>query len=64
LSHIGTPPDPSNIWLQPVAGGEPRKITDFRSDYIYRHAWSRDGRTLALVRGRGTNDVVLMRDDK
>jgi Tol biopolymer transport system component len=64
LSFIGSPPDPSNIWLQPVDGGEPRKLTDFKSDYIYRHAWSRDGKTLALSRGRGTSDVVLMRDEK
>ena len=64
LSFIGSPPDPSNIWLQPAEGGEPRKLTDFKSDYIYRHAWSRDGKTLALARGRGTTDVVLMRDEK
>jgi eukaryotic-like serine/threonine-protein kinase len=62
LSYIGAPPDPSNIWLQPAAGGEPRKLTDFKSDYIFRHAWSPDGKTLALVRGRGTSDVVLLKD--
>jgi Tol biopolymer transport system component len=59
LSFIGAPPDPSNIWLQPFEGGEPRKLTDFRSEYIFRHEWSRDGRTLYLVRGRPSNDVVL-----
>jgi Tol biopolymer transport system component len=63
LSFIGAPPDPSNIWLQPAAGGEPRKLTDFKSDYIFRHAWSADG-SLALVRGRGTSDVVLLKDEK
>jgi eukaryotic-like serine/threonine-protein kinase len=64
LSYIGSPPDPSNIWLQPAEDGEPRKLTDFKADYIFRHAWSRDGRTLALVRGRGTSDVVLLRDER
>jgi len=63
LSYIGAPPDPSNIWLQPATGGEPRKLTDFKSDYIFRHAWSADGKTLALVRGRGSSDVVLLRDE-
>jgi serine/threonine protein kinase len=63
LSYIGSPPDPSNIWLQPAGGGEPRKLTNFKSDYIFRHAWSPDGKTLALVRGRGTSDVVLFRDE-
>ena len=62
LSYIGNPAIPSNIWLQPVAGGEPRKLTDFKTDMIFRHAWSRDGKTLAVVRGNRTTDVVLMKD--
>lgn len=64
LSFIGTPPDPSNIWLQPIVGGEPHAITNFKSDYIFHHAWALDGRSLALVRGRETADVVLMKDTR
>ena len=64
LSFIGAPPDPSNIWLQPIKGGAPRKLTDFKTDYIYRHAWSRDGKTLVLARGRPTFDVVLLKAEK
>jgi eukaryotic-like serine/threonine-protein kinase len=64
LSFIGTPPDPSNIWLQPISGGEPHRLTNFKSDYIFHHAWSLDGRSLALVRGRESADVVLMKDTK
>jgi Tol biopolymer transport system component/serine/threonine protein kinase len=64
LSHIGSPPDPSNIWLQPAEGGEPDKLTDFKSDYIYHHAWSPDGKMLALARGRHAFDVVVMRDKR
>ncbi len=62
LSLIATPPVPSNIALQPIDGGPPRTITDFKVDRIYRHAWSKDGRMLAVVRGTGMNDVVLMKD--
>ena len=62
LSHIGSPPDPSNIWLQPVEGGPPRQLTNFKSDYIYRHDWSNDGKWLTLARGRVVTDVVLMRE--
>jgi Tol biopolymer transport system component len=62
LSYIGQPAIPSNIWLQPVGGGEPHKLTEFKSDMIFRHAWSRDGKTLAVVRGNRTTDVVLMKD--
>lgn len=62
LSYIGPPGYPGNVWLQPVAGGEPKKLTDFKSDIVYQIAWSRDGKTLALARGTETSDVVLMRD--
>jgi serine/threonine protein kinase len=62
ISFIGAPAIPSNIWIQPVDGGEPRKLTNFTSDMIFRHAWSRDGKTLAIVHGRPSTDVVLMKD--
>lgn len=62
LSFIGRPPDPSNIWLQPIDGAAPRKLTDFKTDYIFRHAWSPDGKSLVLVRGRPSFDVVLIKD--
>jgi hypothetical protein len=26
---------PSNIWLQPIDGGEPLKLTDFKSELIF-----------------------------
>jgi Tol biopolymer transport system component len=64
LSYIGQPAVPSNIWLQPVAGGEPRKLTDYKTDMIFRHTWSRDGKTLAVVRGTEATDVVLIMDNR
>jgi Tol biopolymer transport system component len=64
LSYVGPPAVPSNIWLQPVEGGEPRKLTDFKSDTIYRHVWSPDRKSLALARGAETVDVVLLTDGR
>ena len=64
LSYIGPPAIPSNIWLQLVDGGEPRKLTDFKSGTIYRHTWSRDHKWLALARGAETVDVVLLTDNR
>jgi Tol biopolymer transport system component len=64
VSFIGTPPDPSNIWLQPIAGGEAHQLTNFKSDYIFHHSWTPDGRSLVLVRERETADVVLMKDTR
>jgi len=51
-----------NLWVQPLAGGAPRRLTDFRSDRIFHFGISRDGKRLALSRGSVTNDVVMIRD--
>ncbi len=53
----------SNIWVQPVAGGPPRQLTNFDSDLIYNFAFSRDGR-LAMSRGHQVSDVVLISSAK
>jgi Tol biopolymer transport system component len=52
----------SNIWLQPVAGGEPRKLTDFANDLIFGYEWSPDGKRLAVVRGIWERDLVLIKN--
>jgi eukaryotic-like serine/threonine-protein kinase len=52
----------SNLWLQPIAGGPGRQLTDFTSLRIYSYQWSPDGKYLALVRGEAPSDLVLIRD--
>jgi Tol biopolymer transport system component len=54
----------SNLWSQPIAGGAPKKLTDFKENGIWRYAWSRDGKELAFSRGSSTSDVVLLKDFK
>ena len=39
-----------------------KALTDFKADKIFDFAWSRDGRKLAVSRGRTTRDVVLLTD--
>jgi len=51
-----------NIVSEPIDGGPPKPLTNFQSDHIFRFAWSRDGKQLALVRGNVTSDVVLIRN--
>jgi TolB protein len=50
----------SNIWRQPLAGGPPKQMTNFKSDLIFFFDWSRDGKQLALERGTISSDVVLI----
>ena len=54
----------ANIWSQPLDGGSPRQVTDFRADQIFSYDWSQDGMQLACERGVETNDVVLINDYK
>jgi tricorn protease len=49
----------TNLWMQPVEGGEPKQLTNFTSDRIHSFEVSRDGRQLVLSRGTSSSDVVL-----
>ena len=52
----------SNLWSKPLDGAPARQMTRFREDEIRSFAWSRDGKQLALSRGRSSSDVVLITD--
>lgn len=54
----------TNLWLQPVDGGEPKQVTNFTSDVIHSFDLSRDGKQLVLSRGTNRSDVVLFSDIK
>jgi serine/threonine protein kinase len=60
ISYIDTREDISNIWVIALSGGEPKKLTNFTSDYIFTHAWSTNGKQLMVSRGQWTSDVVLI----
>jgi Tol biopolymer transport system component/DNA-binding winged helix-turn-helix (wHTH) protein len=46
-----------NLWMQPVAGGPPRRLTDFHGDQIFGFDFARDGR-LAVLRGDVKHEIV------
>ncbi|MDQ3181719.1 MAG: winged helix-turn-helix domain-containing protein [Acidobacteriota bacterium] len=49
-----------NIWQLPLNGGSPKQITNFTADRIFSYDWSDDGKTLAVIRGAWTADLVLL----
>ena len=61
LTYAENAPGASRIWVQPLAGGAPTKLVEFDSDRLLGFDWSRDGETLACVRGVWTMDAVLIR---
>lgn len=50
----------TNIWAQPIDGGAPKQITDFKDSFMSGFAWSRDGKQLASSRGILLRDAVLI----
>jgi Tol biopolymer transport system component len=46
-----------NLWVQPLTGGTPRRLTDFNGDRIFGFDFSRDGR-LAVLRGAVKHEIV------
>ena len=62
LTYVDTKQGVSNIWGQPIDGSPAKQLTEFKSDRIFRFAWSPDGKALVCERGFYVNDVVLMSD--
>ena len=62
ITYVATKNGVSNIWGQPLDGSPVKQITNFKSDHIFRFAWSPDGKALVCERGFFVNDVVLLSD--
>jgi Tol biopolymer transport system component len=60
LQYLLTRNGVTNIWAQPLAGGEPKQFTQFTSGHIFDFDWSADGKQLLLARGDISSDVVLL----
>ena len=53
--------DRANVWLLPLDGRAPQRVTDFEDLILYGFAVSPDGKTLAYSRGPRTRDALLLR---
>ncbi len=62
LIYIVNQKNHSNLWRQPVEGGEPQPLTDFTSGDIYNFAFSPDGSRLYVARGYQIRDAVLIKN--
>jgi len=62
ILYLDTRDGISNIWSQPLSGEAPTQITDFKTDRIFSFDWSRDGKQLAVARGRQSSDIVEITD--
>jgi Tol biopolymer transport system component len=62
LTYVSTMQGISNVWQQPLTGGKPKQLTDFKENKIFFFDWSRTEQKLVLVRGTDTRDVILIRN--
>jgi serine/threonine protein kinase len=62
LLHNSPLKDRANIWLQPLDGGPPRKVTNFSDQAIFAFDLSSDGKKLIIARGMLNRDAVLIRN--
>jgi hypothetical protein len=61
LIYIDTRNGISNLWKQPLVGGQSVQLTSFKSDQIFNFNLSPNGKQLAFSRGTVVSDVVLIR---
>lgn len=53
--------DCANVWLLPLDGRPPERVTDFQDQLVFDFALSPDGKSLAYSRGSRTRDALLVR---
>ena len=64
LNYSQTQDGVSNIWSLPVDGGEPKQLTDWKSERIFTFDWLSGKGSLATSRGKTTTDLVLIENIK
>ncbi len=63
LTYVASLNGISDIWSQPLDGGEPKKLTNFKTDQIFSFDWSREDK-FVISHGTSVSDVVLIRNVK
>jgi eukaryotic-like serine/threonine-protein kinase len=64
LLYTVTSNNVTNIWSQPLDGGPPKQVTDFKDLLMTGFSWSHDGKQLACTRGTLVRDAILITDLK
>lgn len=62
IAYLDARTGTNNVWMQPLSGGPPVQLTDFKGDGVIAFDWSRDGEQLVATRSVDTTGVVLIRD--
>jgi eukaryotic-like serine/threonine-protein kinase len=61
LTYVSTLGGAANLWLQPLDGGQPRQLTDFKDAEILSFAWAPQGSEIVCVLSVKTYTPVLIK---
>ncbi len=62
LTYIERRGSSTNLWGQPLEGGPPKLLAEFKENGILHREWSFNNKQVAVVRGTTRTDVVLIRN--
>ena len=62
LQFLWAHDDVTNLWEQPLSGGQPKQLTKFTSGSLLGVNWSFDRKRLFMTRGEIRSDAVLLSD--
>ena len=62
LLYTSTVNNVSNIWSQPIDGGKPAQVTEFKENLILAFDLSPDGKQIVCARGVFSRDAILISD--
>jgi len=60
--YVNTRDGAANLYSQSIDGGAPKQLTKFTDNGVGTFSFSRDGKTIAFMRGTIRSDVVLISD--
>ena len=60
--YVNTRDGTANLYSQSIDGGAPKQLTKFTDNGVGTFNFSRDGKTIAFMRGTERSDVVLISD--
>jgi Tol biopolymer transport system component len=61
VDYVITREGVGNVWRLPLTpNARPRQLTGWKNSFLYRFAWSRDGKQLAASRGAPAVELVLI----
>ncbi|HBE83265.1 MAG TPA: hypothetical protein DDW24_10850 [Blastocatellia bacterium] len=62
IAYISHQKSAGNIFVQPIDGSKPTRLTDFTSGEIHNFAFTADGRNIVVARGYPIRNAVLIKN--